>query len=173
MYILIISNNQKEINLIKKSLSKYFTSPRYLITDNEVDARDMIDNNQISLALIGVKDSEDINIAKIIAKKNPVVNIIFISDTKDYAYDAFETYASGYIIAPVREEKLEENLLHLRFQLTESTKKRVEIQCFGKFEMFLDGKSIKFGRSKTKELLAYLIDRNGTMCDNNELLLNH
>lgn len=39
--------------------------------------------------------------------------------------------------------------------------KRIRAQCFGDFELFADGKAVAFARSKSKELLAYLIDRRG------------
>jgi len=42
-------------------------------------------------------------------------------------------------------------------------------QTFGNFEIFSYGKPLKFSRSKTKELLAYLIDRNGATATNNEI----
>ena len=35
------------------------------------------------------------------------------------------------------------------------------MQTFGDFELFIDGKPVMFGRSKSKELLAYLIERRG------------
>ena len=45
-----------------------------------------------------------------------------------------------------------------------------QVHCFGKFDVFVDGQSLKFSRSKTKELFAYLVDRNGTMCNSDDLL---
>ena len=38
------------------------------------------------------------------------------------------------------------------------------MQCFGDFEIFADGKAIAFTRNKSKEMLAYLIDRRGANC---------
>ena len=35
------------------------------------------------------------------------------------------------------------------------------VRCFGSFEVFHNGRPIHFGRAKTKELFAYLIDRKG------------
>ena len=39
--------------------------------------------------------------------------------------------------------------------------KRVMVQTFGNFQVFIDGKPISFSRSKSKELFAFLIDRRG------------
>ena len=46
----------------------------------------------------------------------------------------------------------------------------VKIQCFGNFEIFVNGRTLAFKRSKSKELLAYLVDRNGATCTNGEML---
>ena len=39
---------------------------------------------------------------------------------------------------------------------------RVRVRTFGNFEVFKDGKPIHFYRAKAKEILAYLIDRQGS-----------
>ena len=46
---------------------------------------------------------------------------------------------------------------------------RLRAQTFGNFEAYIDGKPIAFKYSKTKELLAYLIDRKGALCTSAEL----
>ena len=46
----------------------------------------------------------------------------------------------------------------------------LSVQTFGNFECFIDGQPIKFKYNKTKEMLAYLIDRKGAMCTNGELM---
>ena len=46
----------------------------------------------------------------------------------------------------------------------------VKVQCFGNFEVFVGGRPLSFKRSKSKELLAYLVDRNGATCTNGEML---
>ena len=48
--------------------------------------------------------------------------------------------------------------------------KKVRVQTFGNFEVFVDGKPLNFARSKTKELFAYLVMRRGARCNNNEIV---
>ena len=45
---------------------------------------------------------------------------------------------------------------------------RVLIRTFGNFDVFVDGKSVSFTRSKSKELLAYLVDRQGSSISRTE-----
>ena len=97
------------------------------------------------------------NKKKVIKKKEPS------SDQKQQS-------SKDKLLEKYAKEKITENLEHLRFQLNGMNTKRVEVQCFGKFDIFVDGIAVKFGRAKAKELLAYLVDRNGTMCNNEDLL---
>lgn len=42
-------------------------------------------------------------------------------------------------------------------------------RCFGNFEVFHEGRPLKFGRQKTKELFAFLIDRKGACCTSEQI----
>ena len=46
---------------------------------------------------------------------------------------------------------------------------RLYVRCFGPFEVFSQGKPLLFQRRKTKELLAFLIDRRGATCSAEEI----
>ena len=41
---------------------------------------------------------------------------------------------------------------------------QLNVQCFGNFEVFWHEAPLEFKRRKTKELFAYLIDQEGTLC---------
>ena len=41
---------------------------------------------------------------------------------------------------------------------------KLSVRCFGYFEVFWNGKPLPFGRQKTKELFAYLVNREGDAC---------
>ena len=43
------------------------------------------------------------------------------------------------------------------------------MQCFGHFEVLLDGVPVRFERQLTKQLFAYLIDRQGALCPTGEI----
>lgn len=51
----------------------------------------------------------------------------------------------------------------------EKTAHQVVVQTFGNFQMFVDGKPVKFTRSKSEELFAFLIDRRGAGVTNAEI----
>lgn len=47
--------------------------------------------------------------------------------------------------------------------------KRVTVQTFGNFQVYIDGEPVQFSRSKSKELFAFLIDRRGGGVTNAEI----
>jgi two-component system LytT family response regulator len=98
----------------------------------------------------------------------PNVNIIFASGYDEYVMEAMRVRASGYILKPVTVERVRDELDNLRIPLMPE-KKRIHAQTFGNFELFIDGSAADFDSSRSKELLAYLIDRRGAMVTNGEI----
>ena len=70
---------------------------------------------------------------------------------------------------PISENDVFEVMENLRHPGNLSLKQRIRVQTFGNFEIYADNKPLSFSRSKTKELLAYLVLRRGARCSNNEL----
>ena len=109
-----------------------------------------------------------VDLARRIRGMAPETNIIFSTAYPQYAGDAFSLHASGYISKPLTEEKVKAELDNLRHPV-DSEDRGLRIQAFGNFEVFYDGRPLHFRYQKTKELLAYLIDRNGAVVDIGEI----
>lgn len=110
-----------------------------------------------------------IEAAKEIKKYFPKVNVIFVTGYDKYMKEAFELHSSGYVTKPISEEMIKQELDNLRNPVTEEKKEGLTAHCFGTFEVTMDGETLKFERSKTKEMLAYLIDRHGASVTSGEL----
>ena len=78
-------------------------------------------------------------------------------------------FVSGFLLKPANEADVRNVLENLRYP-PETAPVGIKIQCFGNFEIFVGGRPLSFKRSKSKELLAYLVDRNGATCTNGEML---
>lgn len=89
----------------------------------------------------------------------PEANIIFVTCHEQYAVKAFALHATGYLMKPVTAADLQRELTFLYGEVPRP--KRIRVQTFGGFEVFVDGKPLQFKRAKAKELLAYLVDRRG------------
>lgn len=98
------------------------------------------------------------------------INIIFVTGFSEYSLDAFRLYASDYLLKPATPDAVRQALGHLRTPVRPAQTKKIRFQCFGNFEAFVDNKPLVFKRAKTKELLAYLVDRMGASATMGELM---
>lgn len=100
----------------------------------------------------------------------PSAKVIFVTGYDEYAVEAYRLHACGYVMKPLNPERIEEELTHLE-QFTGLTGKpdMLKVRCFGYFEIFWQDKPLHFQRQQAKELLAYLISREGAACTNGEI----
>ena len=119
---------------------------------------------------INLEVDNGIELAKKLQALNSAVNIIFCTGYSEYSLDALDLYCSAYLMKPITEEKIEKALERLRYPVEEKTK-GLFIRCFGKFEVYYNGEPVRFRYTKTKELLACLIDRNGIMLSTREIMV--
>lgn len=111
-----------------------------------------------------------IELAKRIKEQSPRANIVFVTGFSQYALEAMEMHSSGYVMKPVSDEKLRRELENLRFPPQPHAEgSRVRVQCFGNFEVYVDGRSVEFSRSRAKEVFAYLVNKRGTACTLQEI----
>ena len=111
---------------------------------------------------IEMRDMNGIELAYEAKKYNSKINIIFVTGYSEYTQDAFEVRASGYVLKPVTAVKIAEELRNLRNPVEEDKNSYdVYVKTFGNFDVYSKGDPIVFKRSRSKELLAYLIDRKG------------
>ena len=125
---------------------------------------------EVALLDIRMRNMSGVELAKEIKCINPQINIIFTTGHTEYMKDAFEMHASGYMLKPITPEKIKKELDNLRYPVKPVRKHRVYVQTFGNFEMYIDGQPVKFRYDLTKELVAYLVDRNGALCSNDEIM---
>lgn len=93
---------------------------------------------------------------------NENIDIIFVTAFNQYAVEAFELQALDYILKPLTEDRLAKSvnrLLKTRKIVNEPGK--LFIQCLGEFQVFLNGEAMTWKNSKAKEVLAFLVHKNG------------
>ena len=96
------------------------------------------------------------------------INFIFVSREPEMALYAMQARASGFVLEPLTEEAVRDELQNLRYTERKITK-LLQVCCFGNFEVFKDGSIVRFSRSLSKEVFAYLIDRRGAGCTVQEI----
>lgn len=102
-------------------------------------------------------------LAKALKDENPDTHIVFATSYDQYALDAFAVRATGYLLKPARLEDVRRELTFIYGEQRECARRPgiVRVRTFGGFEAEVDGVPLSFRRSKSKELLALLVDRRG------------
>ncbi len=170
MKLLIVDDEQLARDDLTFVLRECLPQAEILAAGNQADALALCRSNPADIAFLDVEmpDISGLELAKKLRTVKQDINIIFTTAYSQYALPAFKLYASAYLLKPVRREEVLEALENLRFPFG-TGKKMLQVQCFGNFEVFYEGKPLMFRRSKTKELLAYLIALNGTSATGGEI----
>ena len=130
-----------------------------------------VKNNPVDVAFLDIEmgTMTGIEVAKKLKVLYPKINIIFVTAYDKYMAQAIELRMSGYVTKPVNKEKILIELEDLKHPVEIAKHSRLTVRCFGNFEVFVDGNIVEFTKAKTKELLAYLIDRRGSSVSTGEL----
>ena len=148
-----------------------------IVTEDEVvsfrypeDALKFAKEDHCDIAFLDVEMAgmSGIELAEELKKYNSEINIVFCTGYGNYRDAAFELHASGYLVKPITPEKVKRELENLRRPIFE--KKKLKVQTFGNFEVYVGGKPVAFKYRRTKELFAYLVDRVGAMCTVGEII---
>lgn len=119
----------------------------------------------IALLDLNMPDMHGLELAARIRELSPETAIIFLTGHSEYAVDAFRLHAAGYLMKPLNRQRLAEEIDHaaaLRAAARDRSGGAIAAAVtFGEFDLLVDGRPVSFPRSKSKELLAYLIDRQG------------
>lgn len=123
---------------------------------------------------IDMPNINGLELALRIQEQCPGVIIVFVTAHAQYALKAFETHPLDFLLKPIRRARFDNCVAHLRKHYTllhpeGAAKRTLTLRCFGMFE--LTGEiEVKWGTRRVKELLLYLIDRNGSPASKPELL---
>ena len=109
---------------------------------------------------INMRGIGGLSLAEKILELQPECKIIFCTGYEKYAVAAFQLHVSGYLMKPITAEAVQREINHIK--AVKKDEKLLEIKCFGNFEVLYNGEALPFKRKKTKELLAVLVDRNGS-----------
>ncbi len=118
---------------------------------------------RVDVAFLDMRMAEldGLGLAEKLKELNPRINIIAVTGYSEYALGAYRIHASGFLEKPVTVDAVKFELSILRNQPANTKPPRVRIQCFGSFGVFVDGEPLLFTREKPKELLAFLVYKQG------------
>lgn len=169
MKILALDDEENALKLLSNAIRKCLPSSEIYCFQEASEALEFAKNNHIDVAYLDIemRTINGISFAKKLEVLNNNVNIIFVTGYSQYTLDAFELYASDYILKPVTSKKIQKSLDNLRKPVIE--KSHIRVQTFGNFDVFVNNVSVSFKRKKAKECLAYLVDKHGSGATKKEI----
>ena len=171
MRILLVDDEKLQLKRLEESVRNVVPTADVVSYTNPVLALEENKDIKVDIAFLDIEMPKlnGIKLAKSLKGINPKINIVFVTAFDRFALDAMRIHASGFVTKPVNEEKVFEEINGLRYPVELTPTKKLQVKCFGNFEVSHNGQPLKFAYSKSKELFAYLIDREGSAINLNEL----
>lgn len=135
------------------------------------EALEYLKDNQVDIAFmdINMPDINGLELARKLRNQSSDIELVFITGYNEFALDAFKVHASGYLVKPVEESQLLEEIQHIERIKSNQKQKKISVVTFGNFDLLVDGSMVTFSRARAKEIFAYLITKKGTGVSRAEL----
>ena len=169
MKILLVDDEELQLLRLENACKKVMPESEFFSFTNPLKVVESNINFDLAFLDIEMPGLNGIQLAKKLKSINPKIRVIFVTAYNSYALEAYRVHASGYITKPVNENKIKVEIDELDNVINLKSEKKLQVKCFGNFEVFHNGNPVKFSYQKSKEVFAYLIDREGSLINVNEL----
>lgn len=170
MNIIAVDDEYHALKILERSISQAAPGNPVSGFKSAEEALEYAAEHPVDVAFLDIKmrGMHGLALAKELKKLRPEINIVFVTGYSEYAVDAYRLHASGYVTKPVSAESVRLELENLR-NPPGPADSGIRIRTFGNFQITVDGEPVLFKRSKSKEILAYLVDRCGAGVTNKGL----
>lgn len=130
-----------------------------------INAKIFVSNNEIDVIFVDITSSKEEKIKFIyeVKRTKTILIVLIANNTNDLQY-AYNLQVAGFLLKPLKEKVIIEKINFIKYMHSYLYKK-VEIKTFGNFSVCINGRAIHFPYKKSKEILAYLINKQGTQVD--------
>ncbi len=171
MNIIAVDDERPALRMLEKAIRQ--AEPECSLTCflTAMEAIEYAKEERVDVAFLDIRmaGKNGLEMARELREIYQKTNILFVTGYQEYALDAFALAASDYIMKPAKPEDISAGLDNLRYGVKRHPEPEVRIKCFGGFGVFVDGKPLLFPRVKTKELLAYLVHKQGAVANTAEI----
>ena len=172
MTILAVNKSAQALDRLAGMMATLHPDADLLCFGSSLEALAAAREREIDIALLEVSlpELDGLDLGQYLKDLYPFVNLIYLTDDRAHGFDAMALHASGCLLEPASSEALRHELDDLRHPADQKNRKRVFAQTFGNFELFVDGKPVAFKYSKTKEIVALLVNNRGAQTTNGEII---
>lgn len=170
MRIVAVDDEVQMLELFQLECSRYDDVMVEGVFHDAIEAFAYLKNHEVDVVFLDIEmpGLDGIALGQKLRERYPKIIIVFITAHESYAVPAIHLKCDCYLLKPYSPEDLDAVMEDVRL-LTGRLKKRIFIQCFGIFQIFIDGRPMVFRSKKAKELLAVLVDKKGAIVSPEEV----
>lgn len=164
----IICDDYKEARYIIKEYIKKLEISEIEVVDEASDGQELIEKCKAVLPDIVILDinmpnMNGVEAAKHLIQSFPHISFVFTTAYTDFAIEAFDVYAMGYIVKPISIERLEKTLRHIIKKVNNYENKIIEcnnevITISKRKKILVDQNNIIFVESVGRKILIHTIN---------------
>ena len=145
MNILAVDDEYYSLELLKSTLNQVAGGSTIYLCREASGALSVARTEAIDVAFLDIHMPEmnGIQLAHELKRIHPRINIIFATGFSEYMKEGLDLRMSGYIFKPVTVDAVRAELENLRHPIEWDSGKRVRIQTFGNFEVYVDGQPLR------------------------------
>ena len=172
MHIIATDDEQSALNVLMGAVREAVPLATVHGFRNPLEALEFMKETKCEIAFLDIqmRGMNGVVLARQLKEIYPKVNIVFVTGYSQYANEAFALHASGYVYKPVTADKIINEMENLRNPVKWKDT-GIYVNTFGNFELIVNEKEVSFGREKSKEMLAYLVDKQGKRATRKELAM--
>ena len=170
MTALCVDDEMLPLQALERAVAKSPDITETAAFTDELEAIEWAKSNKADIAFLDIElhEMNGIELAKKLHELQPDISVVFCTSYEQYALRAIKLHMDvGYLTKPCRTSQILDEIEYIKKKKTVHPK--LKAVCFGNFDAFAEKKPLEFRRKKTKELLAYLIDRRGAEAGTGEL----
>ena len=135
-----------------------------------VEALQYAEKQRIDLAFLDVEmfEMSGLELSDKLRALYPGLIVIFVSAHDTYMPEAFRQRGADYYVLKPYTKADVESVFERAKLLARRLRKRIYIETFGRFNVYIDGEPLKFSSADAKELLALMVHKRGTALGNKE-----
>ncbi len=163
MRTIIVDDEAWNLTQLQEELEEYPQIEIVGVFDDPREAVSFAEEHTVEFAILDVEMPfiDGMRLGEKLRVLYPSMLLIYLTGYEQYVGEAIlNIKADYYLLKPYDHEKMKEMVQRVT-ALSTRLDKRVRIQCFGSFEVFIDGKLIHFTNKKARELLALCIFEKG------------
>lgn len=117
--VIVVDDEKRVLSYCLDVIGKAIPNATIVGFTHHDDALAYARSNHVTLAFLDIEmgSQSGLGLCRELLKINPRTNVIYVTAHKEYAFDAWETGASGFLLKPPTEEEVKTQLEKLRYPI--------------------------------------------------------